>query len=149
MHDISEAVRYYLDQLRDGACEDAFFGLLDLGPEAMPLLIAAAAEPENHDVRANLVEVIWQYRRPEAVAFLGAALDNSEPAVWQQALDGLVVLGGPAAARQVREALERLAEDGARGASEDWLREALEQMVHADLGVDSAESGSSPDRSGM
>lgn len=150
MRDIGGAVRYYLDRLRNGASEDAFFGLLELGPEAMPILIAAASEPPNRDIRAGLVEVIWQYRRLEAIEFLSTALDDTEPAVWKQALDGLVALGGPAAAQQLREALGRLSHCGTeRGPSEEWLREALEQIAQADVGADSAKPSAPPDRRGM
>jgi hypothetical protein len=130
MQDIGEALRYYLHQMRDGAAEHAFFGLLELGQEALPLLIAEAGSPNYRDLRANLVEVIWQYRQPEAVAFLGAALNDPDPAVWMQALDGLVVLGGPDAVAQVREALARIDRRGSSGGpSEEWLREALDQIL--------------------
>jgi hypothetical protein len=139
VRDIREAIHYYMDQLREGESERAFFGLLELGPGAMPVLIAAASEPQNRDIRANLVEIIWQYRRPEAIGFLGTALDDTESAVSKQALDGLVALGGSAAAEQVREALGRSGFGLVRGVSKEWLSEALDQIVQCNVGANSTE----------
>jgi hypothetical protein len=59
-----EEVAYYLACLRDGLEEVAFFGLIEAGPDAVPLMIAAFDEPENQAVRADLVRCVWEYRRP-------------------------------------------------------------------------------------
>jgi hypothetical protein len=126
---IREAVCYYLERMRTGDTEDPFFGLLDLGPRALPLLIAEANKIENRPIRAMLVEVIWQYRSPEAIDFLGEALSDPDPRVWKQALDGMVAIGGPAAIRWIRTTAERVASGAIRnGLSADWLSEALEQV---------------------
>src|SRR5690349_21810228 len=93
----SEALSHYLELLRAGDSENAFFGLLELGEEAVPLLIAEAVKPANHAIRAKLVEVIWQSRSPNAIHFLGESLGDPDPAVWKQALDGLVAIRGPEA----------------------------------------------------
>jgi hypothetical protein len=126
---MSEEVAYYLACLRDGPAEDAFFGLIEAGPDAVPLLIAAFAEPENRAVRANLVRCVWEHRRPEALGFLAGALHDPEPAVWKEALDGIVALGGGEAARTLEVAHARLAADQPRsGITAEWIDEALEQL---------------------
>jgi hypothetical protein len=122
------AVAYYLQSLRAGDVEPAFFGLLDLGHEVLPLLIAEARKPEATAIRADLVRIIWQYRRPETINFLGERLSDADPSVWKEALDGLVAIGGTEARGWISSTLERVNQGVLRnGLTADWLIEALEQ----------------------
>jgi hypothetical protein len=129
MRSLGEEVAYYLACLHDGLVEDAFFGLIEAGPGAVPLLIAAFAKPENRAVRANLVRCVWEYRRPEALGFLAGALHDPEPAVWKTALDGIVALGGSEAVRTLKAAHARLPTGQPRsGITAEWIDEALDQL---------------------
>jgi hypothetical protein len=123
-----EAFADYLECLRTGAVEVGYFGLLELGPDALPLLIAEARKPESRAYKITLVEVIWQHRHPVAIPFLGETLSDSDPEVWKSALDGLVTIGGPDAIQWMTEALEGV-ETGRihNGLSKEWLEEALQQ----------------------
>jgi HEAT repeat protein len=125
----TDALSEYLELMRTGDWEQAFFGLLDLGNEVVPLLIAEAARAENKPIRAGLVEVIWQHRDARSIEFLGQALSDPEPEVWKQALDGLVAIGGEQATVWLKTAQERLARGEIRnGLSAEWISEALEQL---------------------
>jgi len=97
----------YLQWLREGRREEAFFALLEMDHGVLPELIAAFRAEPDHQVRAFIVEVVWQHRQPSVIPFLGEALCDSEPAVWQQAMDGLVSLGSPAALGVLRSARTR------------------------------------------
>lgn len=125
----TDALFYYLDALRTGDEECAFFGLLDLGEDAVPVLIEQAAKRENRDIRATLANVICQWRQPSSVDFLGQAMTDDNPAVWKQALDGLVTIGGPAALAwlaKTRACLER--GELHNGLTTEWLDDAAEQL---------------------
>jgi hypothetical protein len=124
-----EEVAYYLTRLRDGQGEDAFFGLIEAGPGAVPLLIAAFAKPENRAVRADLVRCVWEYRERKALVFLAEVLHDPEPTVWKAALDGIVSLGGREAIRTLEAAHARLsAADARSGITAEWIDEAVEQL---------------------
>lgn len=96
-----------LRRLREGHREDAFFGLLEMDPRGLPELMAAFQVEPDREVRAFLVEVVRQHRQPSAIPFLGEALYDSEPVVWQEAMDGLVSLGSLAALEVLRSARTR------------------------------------------
>jgi hypothetical protein len=128
MHDINEELDYYLARLREiGGGDDLFCNLTHLGRGVLPRLMREAEQPEH---RAFLVHVIWQIRDRSAVDFLGAALSDPDPEVWKEALDGLVTLGGPTALGWIDRMLEQVGQgELPNGLSEEWLREAREQMV--------------------
>ena len=128
MSSAEDYVAYHLDRLRRGHAE-AFFGLIEADPTVLPVLIEAFAKEEDRGIRAEIVRCVWQYRRPEAVGFLGEALHDSEPAVWQEALDGLVALGGERAIQALQAARARIPVGRAgRAITEEWVEEALEQV---------------------
>ena len=130
-----EALSAYLELMRAGDSEEAFFGLLDFGGDAVPLLIEEAAKPENRLIRARLVEVIRQYRDPRATEFLGQALDDANPEVWKQALDGLVTIGDAEAAGWLQRSQIRLERGEVRnGLTAEWVSEALEQLGQTSAG---------------
>lgn len=123
MTDPNEYVAHHLKRMRQGQEQDAFFALIEGDPAAVPLLIEAFARDENRGIRARIVECVWQRRLPETVGFLAEALKDAEPAVWKQALDGLVTIGGS----EVIRALEAARTELPAGRRE-WVDEALEQL---------------------
>lgn len=64
----------YLERFRLGDRDGAFFGLLEMGHEVLPVLMSSFRAERDSRVRAFLVEVIWQNRQDSTVAFLGEAL---------------------------------------------------------------------------
>jgi HEAT repeat protein len=121
---LSEQVAYYIGRLRGPDGEDAYHSLIEADDAVVPLLIEAFGVQKDMNVRAELVEIVWQHRLPETVGFLARALDDPAPEVWKSALDGLVALGGPSAV----QALERARERAQPGDKADWIEEALEQI---------------------
>jgi hypothetical protein len=125
-------VAYYLEHLRRGRAEDAFFGLIDADPAVLPVLMDAFAREENRGICADIVRCIWQHRRPEALGFLADLLHDPDPAVWQEALDGLVALGGDEAVGSLQAARTRiLAKRVGQSVAVQWIDEALEQLGSA------------------
>jgi len=90
-------------------------------------MVTFRMEPDAQ-VRAFLVEIVWQLRQPSVIPFLGEALCDSEPAVWQQAMDGLVALASPAALEVLRSARARQFPHRREAAEfHAWLHEAIAQ----------------------
>lgn len=87
---VMSATDEYLQMARCGSSEAAFHGLIDLGPPVIPPLVQAYRSESDPHLRALIVAVVWQHRCPSTLDFLIAALDDPHPAVWKQALDGLV-----------------------------------------------------------
>jgi HEAT repeats len=128
MSSADEYAAYYLERLRQGHFEDAFFGLIEADPAVLPVLMDAFAKEEDRDVRAEIVRCIWQHRRPETVSFLADLLHDPEPAIWRAALDGLVAIGGDQAVQALRAARARTpAGRAGRAITLEWVDEALEQ----------------------
>jgi hypothetical protein len=117
-----------LQQFREGHREDAFFGLLEMDHEVLPELMAVFRAERDVQVRAFIVEVVWQHRQQSVIPFLGEALHDSEPVVWREALDGLVALASPAALEILRSARTRRFPNP-RDTDEfrHWLEEAIVQ----------------------
>ena len=95
----------------------------------VPLLIKAFEEFDDRDSRTIIVKCVWQHRLPAAVEFLAGTLEDPEPCIWQEAIDGLVAIGGVDAV----SALQRSRARHLGGTAEDkkkldWLNEALEQL---------------------
>ena len=120
----SAQITYYLERFRKGDRDNAFFGLLEMEHEILPDLMELFRRERDARVRVFLVEVIWQHRQSSVIPFLGEALSDFDPAVWKQALDGLVTLASPAAMEtlQTTKRQQRTA-DFVR-----WLDEAIEQV---------------------
>jgi hypothetical protein len=119
------AIKYYLERFQSGEYDAAFFGLLEQNKEILPHLMDAYKAEVKADIRCFLVEVIWQHRDPTVVPFLDEVLDDENPKVWKQALDGLVALASPSARQVLSKAQARLHH---RKDMETWLHEALEQV---------------------
>jgi hypothetical protein len=87
----------------------------------------ACRSEKDGSVRDLLVQAVWQHRQQSSVPFLFEALQDSDEAVWMQALDGLVALAS-AATRDGLENAIRLESDARR---HEWFQEALEQIKQA------------------
>jgi hypothetical protein len=125
-------VDFCLEKLRSGEFELAFHALCDVGHSVVPILIDVFRLETRSDIRAELVGIIWNYRRPETVGFLGEALADSDPKVWRNALDGLVALASPAALQILQAALSReLPSEKQTEEFRQWVSEAITQAQEA------------------
>jgi hypothetical protein len=64
----------YLEKFRQGDHEEAFHGLFEMPHDILPELMAAFRKEKDGEVRAFLVEMVWQHRQPSSVPFLKEAL---------------------------------------------------------------------------
>jgi HEAT repeat protein len=129
MSSATEYADYYLERLRQGHEEDAFFSLIEADPAVLPVLMEAFAKEENRPIRAQILQCIRQQRRQETINFLAEVLNDPEPGVWKEALDGLVAIGSAEASQAVQAARTRIpAERARRGITIEWIDEALEQL---------------------
>jgi hypothetical protein len=119
----------FLQRFREGHCDDASFGLLEMGHHVLPELMTAFSAERDVQVRAFIVEVVWQHRQQSVIPFRGEARRDSEPFVWRQALDGLVSLASPAALEVLHSARTRQF-PSPRDTDEfrRWLEEAIAQV---------------------
>jgi HEAT repeat protein len=130
MNDLERQVRErFLDRLCDGWDDEE--PRLDFGSQALPHFIVAFLKEADPERRARLIRIIWQFRDRLALPTLALALKDSSPAVWEDALDGVVSLGG-------EKALEILREAAANHGSVDqtkaeWIQEAVDQVIHGTL----------------
>lgn len=117
----AEFIAHYLERLRKaGGPIDVCSPLDALDPQ---ILQQYALSEQNEDVRAYLVEIIWQQRLPESVPFLARMLSDPSKKVWKVALDGLITLG-------TDEALVALkaARAGASAEQLEYIDEAIGQL---------------------
>jgi len=129
MNSLNEYAAYCLERMRQGAWEDAFFRLIEAHPAVLPVLIEAFAKDENREIRALIVECIWQHRRPETIGFLAEVLRDPEPAVWKAALDGLVSIGGSEAIRALQAFRVGISSNQPKHAiTVEWVDETLELL---------------------
>jgi TPR repeat protein len=124
MADVKELVEYYVARLSGTEREDAWHGLAEAGPAALPHVIAAFQATGDVGVHVNLVRVLAEYRTADAVPFLVGLLALAEEPVWKSALDALVAIGGGAALQAMAKA--RTAAPPAR---REWIDEAIDQAV--------------------
>lgn len=125
-------VEFYLEKLRSGEFEAAFHGLTEAGHSVIPRLVDVFRQERSPSVRAELVNIIWNHRRPEAVGFLAEALNDLDPKVWKSALDGLVTLAS-ATALQILQAASGRKFESKKQAEEfhRWVSEAITQVREA------------------
>ena len=119
-------LKTYLEMARAGRKEAALRNLVELGEPAVSGLEEAYRSESDPAVRALLVEAVWQIRAPSAVGFLGEALQDPEPDVWRQALDGLVTLASRESLQILESARDRVGDDG--GEFGEWLDGAIEDV---------------------
>ena len=82
-------------------------------------------EPDS-SIRSTLLNIAWQTNSSDAFPLMAEALNDTEPRVWKEALDGLVTLGGTTALDVIRQGSGRTNAEKA-----EWLDEAIEQITDA------------------
>jgi hypothetical protein len=123
---VNDKTDYYLSEARNGDFDAAYHSLIELPNDLLPDLEEAYGGEADLEIRALIVEAVWQHRLPISVDFLAVALEDPHPGVWKQALDGLVTLASP----ESRQALE-LAESRVAGHDATfraWIEEAIDQI---------------------
>lgn len=103
--------------------EDSFFALLEAGDDILPKLEAKFQKESSQERRKLLVRIIWEHRNYTSLIFLAQALSDPAAIVWQEALNGIVTIGGEDAEEQLRIVLRTSTANKA-----NWIIEALEQM---------------------
>jgi HEAT repeat protein len=125
----SDYIEFYLGKLREGDFETAFHALSEVGPSVIPRLIEAFQHESDPNVRAELVDIVWNYRQPETVAFLKDALFDKDDQVWKKALDGMVALASPSALRTLQEVIVKSrAQQITNDEFRKWVEEAILQV---------------------
>lgn len=107
MEEFASAINYYLEMFRSGKSDDAFHGLLEIDVAILPELIQAFRDETNPRAQEFLLEVIWEYREPSVIPFLGEILLHPNPPLRLQALNGLVTLASPASLQVLMELKSR------------------------------------------
>jgi hypothetical protein len=114
----------YLRALRGQDRDHAYHRLVELGANIIPLIAISYKAEADPTIRPTLVNIAWRTNSLRALPFLKEALDDAEPDVWKEALDGLTGLGGKSALEVVRQARARTNADKAK-----WLDEAIQQIA--------------------
>ena len=104
MHDLRRYVQEHVSQLSGAKADDARHSLVEVGPDALPLLMESFNGLNESGVRAALIGVISELRSAQAVPFLAALLRDRDAQVWKAALDGLVTAASPTALNALRAA---------------------------------------------
>ena len=132
MRGLGSLVDHYLAEWDGARWAHAYHSLIELGPAVVPELLARFSRSRRAGFRAALVEVARQLRSDEAGPLFVAALRDAAPAVWKEALDGLVDLASPLALGILEDARQGPPAPGVLAAEwEAWVREALEQAREA------------------
>lgn len=127
---MSEPLQEYLRQLHQPNHADAFFRLIEADDALVPRLIEAYHAEDNPQVRATLIDIIWQHRLPSSLNFLAQALHDEHPEVWKVALDGIVGIGGDAALALLMQHRDQLQSNpGSSDVRLRWIEEALQQLA--------------------
>jgi hypothetical protein len=121
LHDLSELDRPH--------SEDAFFRLLHLERESLPILAGAFRRASRPELRAKIIEVVWQLRWLEAIPLLVEAVRDPADSVWKEGLNGLVAIGGDAGFKALQDLQREHALPSPSGATKlEWIEEALQQI---------------------
>ena len=132
MRGLATLVDHYLTEWGGSRWASAYHSLIELGPAILPELESRFARSRQPAFRAALVEVARQLRCDEAGPLFQAALRDGAPAVWKEALDGLVALATPLALQLLEEARTGAPAAGVEPAEwEAWLGEAVQQARDA------------------
>jgi len=117
---------HFIRKYHNGDEEEAFFGLVDLGLDVLPDLLARFHAEVDFRERAFLLKISRNIGEPTSVSLMGEALHDQNPDVWKEALDGLVTLASPQALNVLYSARSnRLDNDDV---FQEWLDEAIEQI---------------------
>src|SRR5258706_6110536 len=122
-------IKQIVETFRGGEEESAFFSLIELSGDVLPVLIEIFRAEQAPEIRAFLVRAAWERHDQAVIPFLGEALTDAVEEVWQQALDGLVAFASPQSLQILQSARARANSD----ATNDkrlilWLDEAIQQV---------------------
>ncbi len=122
----------YIERLRkNGGPFAGCSPLEELDPQVLQPY--AISEPDE-DIRAYLVEVIYEHQRPDSAPFLARMLNDPSKEVWKAALNGLVLLGLPVlrGGLGIDAALVALkaARIGASAEQLEYIDEAIDLIEH-------------------
>jgi len=123
--ELEEYADYYVRRLRGDYAEDAFHSLIEADPSIVPYLRQVYELQSDPDTRAELIEVIYQFRLLATLPFLAQLLRDPISRVWKTALDGVVTIGGAESVSVLENALEC---DDCTTERRKWLTEALDQV---------------------
>ncbi len=128
---MEDDLAYYLARLHDQGvnAEDAYFALVEVDDSRLPELIEAFHAETSLDVKAILVEIIWQHRSRESLPFLFDAFRSLYPEIWKNALDGIVALRASEGRSYLESERQRILDEPQRDSARlEWIDEALRQM---------------------
>jgi hypothetical protein len=128
-----EQISTYLRALRGKDRDDAYHRLIELGAAVIPSVVESFVSESEPSIRTTLVNIAWRTNSTDVIPFLKVALDDLEAAVWKEALDGLIALGGQSALDVVLQARKATNNEKA-----EWLDEAVQQIAD---GMSKAERG--------
>ena len=97
MNNLQEYVEQCVAELSGPNAFRARHSLVEAGPAALPLVIDSFFATEDPHVKISLVKLIGEYRSNDAVPFLQETLRSSVTAIFEGALEGLVILASPEA----------------------------------------------------
>jgi HEAT repeat protein len=135
VREVVALVEHYLREWGSSGWAGAYHSLIELGPQVLPELEARLETSSNAALRAALLEVARHMHSPAALAIFARGLKDEAPAVWKEALDGLVDLANPGAVALLEEAAA--GPPPGRTSPADWtawLTEALNQARRAPEG---------------
>ena len=115
--------RQYIEALGGDKWEDAYHHLTEMGDEVIHVVGDAFRQQSNGVLRRLLTRILWQTRSDRAVPLLSEALEDSQPQVWKEALDGLVAIGSEDALVCLLTARQRTEMSKA-----SWLDEGILQI---------------------
>jgi HEAT repeats len=126
---MATAIDAAVDKFRSGDKESAFFELIELPGDVLPVIIDVFRAESRPDVRAFLVKAAWERREQTVIPFLAEALNNDAEEVWQKALDGLVTLSSQESLEVLQSARSRkFGKETAAKRFKLWLEEAIQQV---------------------
>jgi HEAT repeat protein len=119
-----EITDYYIDEFIRDRSEDAWHSLVEIGPIAIPKIMAIIDYVNDLEVIVALLRLLGEYGSDSAIPALVNALADSRMEVWMAALDALVSIGGS----QVLEALHHQTNSEIDSGRRDWIAEAIMQV---------------------
>ena len=113
--------QYYIDRIEE---EDSFHALIEAGDHILPRLESQFQAESAPERRTAIIRIIREYRNPKALALLTHALSDPVESVWQEALNGIVTIGGEEAIAVLRAALS-----DSSPSKREWITEAIKQCT--------------------
>lgn len=123
-NDLREVIKDLINELKYGDSGQAYHNLIELDSAALPLIQQAFEEETDIEVKATLIEIIWQHRDVHTLPFLEQTLTSNDAPIWKAAIDGLVAYECLDSLAALKEALSRT-EDAVKA---EWIQEALDQI---------------------